>query len=126
MRAYGLPAVIVDGNDVFAVDAAVSAAVDRARAGGGPELVECLTYRQGGHKRDDPATYRPREEVERWLRRDPVLRLRRALEAAGPGADADAADAAVAAEIDEAVAFAEARRRSPRECWHDHHHRGPA
>jgi pyruvate dehydrogenase E1 component alpha subunit len=108
MRAYALPAVVVDGNDVLAVEAAVSAAVDRARAGGGPELIECLTYRQRGHKRDDPATYRPREEVDRWLARDPVLRMRRALEAAGLTAEADGADAAVALELDDAVAFAEA------------------
>jgi acetoin:2,6-dichlorophenolindophenol oxidoreductase subunit alpha len=108
MRAYGLPAEVVDGNDVIAVSRAVGAAVDRARAGGGPELVECLTYRQGGHKRDDPAAYRPREEVELWLRRDPVLRMRQALEEAGLGQQAEDADRAVTATIDDAVAFAEA------------------
>lgn len=108
MAAYGLPAIVVDGNDVLAVDAAVSAAVDRVRAGGGPELIECLTYRQGGHKRDDPATYRPRDEVDRWLARDPVLRLRRALDTAGLATQADTADEAVRLELEEAVAFADA------------------
>lgn len=108
VRAYGMPATVVDGNDVVAVTAAVTAAVGRVRTGGGPELVECLTYRQGGHKRDDPATYRPREEVERWLRRDPVLRMRAALDEAGLATDADGAEAAVEAELAEAVAFAEA------------------
>ena len=87
---------------------AVRDAVERARAGGGPALVECLTYRQGGHKRDDPATYRPRDEVELWLSRDPIRRLRRALDAAGLEAEADAAEAAGVAEIDDAVEFAEA------------------
>jgi pyruvate dehydrogenase E1 component alpha subunit len=108
MRAYDLPAVTVDGNDVLAVSRAVEAAVGRVRASGGPELVECLTYRQGGHKRDDPATYRPRDEVETWLRRDPVLRMRRALDDADLGEAADDADRAVAVELDDAVAFAEA------------------
>jgi pyruvate dehydrogenase E1 component alpha subunit len=108
MRAYGMPAVVVDGNDVMAVTVAVTAAVERVRAGGGPEMVECLTYRQGGHKRDDPATYRPRAEVEAWLRRDPLTRMRAALEHAGLGATADEADASVAAELEDAIAFAEA------------------
>jgi acetoin:2,6-dichlorophenolindophenol oxidoreductase subunit alpha len=107
VRAYGLPAEVVDGNDVVAVTVAVERAVTRARDGGGPSLVECLTYRQGGHKRDDPGTYRPREEVERWLRRDPVQRMRAALEAAGLGAETDVADQAAVAAIDDAVAFAE-------------------
>jgi len=107
MLAYDLPAVIVDGNDVLAVSLAVEQAVDRARDGGGPTLVECLTYRQGGHKRDDPAAYRPRDEVEQWLRRDPVKRMRAALDDAGLGAEADSADAAARATIDDAVTFAE-------------------
>jgi pyruvate dehydrogenase E1 component alpha subunit len=107
MRAYDLPAEVVDGNNVVAVTLAVGRAVERARAGGGPSMVECLTYRQGGHKRDDPGTYRPREEVEMWLRRDPVQRMRAALEAAGLEGRAAAADAEAVAVIDDAVAFAE-------------------
>ena len=108
MVAYGLRTQTVDGNNVLAVVDAVAAAVQLARDGEGPTLVECLTYRQGGHKRDDPATYRPREEVERWMARDPLIRLRRALEIAGRAAEADAAAARSIALIDEAVAFAEA------------------
>jgi TPP-dependent pyruvate/acetoin dehydrogenase alpha subunit len=108
VKAYGIDACVVDGNDVVAVTVAVGAAVERVRAGGGPELVECLTYRQGGHKRDDPAAYRPRDEVERWLRRDPVVRMRGALDAAGLGDRAVQADLDVAATLDDAVAFAEA------------------
>lgn len=107
VRAYDLPAEVVDGNDVVSVTLAVERAVGMARDGAGPSLVECLTYRQGGHKRDDPATYRPREEVEMWLQRDPVVRMREALEAADLTARADAADQAAVASIDDAVTFAE-------------------
>ena len=107
VKAYDIPAEVVDGNDVVAVALATERAVAKAREGGGPSLVECLTYRQGGHKRDDPATYRPREEVEMWLRRDPVQRMRTALIAAGLTAEADAADQAAVEAIDDAVAFAE-------------------
>lgn len=74
--AYGIPGVRVDGNDVLAVYTAANEAVQRARARGGPTFIECLTYRQGGHKRDDAATYRPKEEVEHWLELDPLPRMR--------------------------------------------------
>ncbi len=106
MVVYGIPAQTVDGNDVTAVYAAVAGAVANARAGGGPAFIECLTYRQGGHKRDDPATYRPREEVERWLARDPIVRMRAPLVAAGAEAGVVDAEASAAAEIDDAVQFA--------------------
>ena len=106
VRAYDLPGVTVDGNDVTAVHLAVAQAVERARNGEGPFLVECLTYRQGGHKRDDPATYRPKEEVATWMARDPLLRMQRALELAGVGEQAQAARAGAVAAIDDAVAFA--------------------
>jgi TPP-dependent pyruvate/acetoin dehydrogenase alpha subunit len=105
--AYGMAGVTVDGNNVVAVYQAVVEAVERARAGGGPTLVECLTYRQGGHKRDDPATYRPKEEVATWLARDPLHRLRRALEGAGLGSAVEAAHATAQSTIDDAVEFAE-------------------
>lgn len=107
VRAYALPAEVVDGNDVVAVTVAVQSAVARARTGQGPSLVECLTYRQGGHKRDDPATYRPKAEVEMWLRRDPVHRMRAALVTANLEQQADAADADAVRTIDDAVTFAE-------------------
>lgn len=107
MSAYGMPAVTVDGNDVVAVHRAVEEAVRLARSGGGPTLVECLTYRQGGHKRDDPGTYRPAEEVAMWLNRDPIKRLRSALDAAGLAAQAAARELSAVAAVDDAVAFAE-------------------
>jgi acetoin:2,6-dichlorophenolindophenol oxidoreductase subunit alpha len=71
--AFGVPALVVDGNDVVAVHAAAEEAVGRARAGEGPSLLECQTYRHYGHSKSDPATYRPQEEVERWLERDPLV-----------------------------------------------------
>jgi TPP-dependent pyruvate/acetoin dehydrogenase alpha subunit len=73
--AYGLPAEVIDGNDVVAVWEATSRAVDRARAGNGPTIIEALTYRQYGHSRADPAKYRPQEEVDEWLKRDPLTLL---------------------------------------------------
>ncbi len=75
--AYGMPARRVDGNDVEAVYFAALEAVERARGGGGPGFIECLTYRQSGHSRTDPGTYRPEAEVEEWLRRDPLLLCRK-------------------------------------------------
>jgi acetoin:2,6-dichlorophenolindophenol oxidoreductase subunit alpha len=70
--AYEMPARRVDGNDLWAVREAALEAVHRARAGGGPTLLECQTYRHHGHSKSDPARYRPREEVEHWLARDPL------------------------------------------------------
>jgi TPP-dependent pyruvate/acetoin dehydrogenase alpha subunit len=72
---YGIPSVEVDGNDVLAVREAAREAISRARAGDGPTLMECLTYRHKGHSRVDPGRYRPKEEVEAWLARDPLPRL---------------------------------------------------
>lgn len=70
--AYEMPARQVDGNDLWAVREAALEAVHRARAGGGPTLLECQTYRHHGHSKSDPARYRPREEVAQWLARDPL------------------------------------------------------
>jgi acetoin:2,6-dichlorophenolindophenol oxidoreductase subunit alpha len=70
--AYGVPAQTVDGNDLWAVREAALEAVARARSGEGPTLLECQTYRHHGHSKADPAKYRPAEEVERWLARDPL------------------------------------------------------
>jgi len=69
----GVPAELVDGNDVLAVRDAVARAVERARSGGGPSLLEAATYRHYGHSRTDPGTYRPEEEVRAWMARDPLL-----------------------------------------------------
>jgi acetoin:2,6-dichlorophenolindophenol oxidoreductase subunit alpha len=78
--AYGFPGQEVDGNDVLAVRVAAREAVTRARGGEGPTLIECQTYRHKGHSRhDDPRRYRPEEEVEAWLARDPLRHLARHL-----------------------------------------------
>ncbi len=112
-QAYGLPGVCVDGNDVLAVSAAAQEAVTRARAGGGPTLIECRTYRTRSHAegmRD--AGYRTREEVESWKTRDPLTRLREQLVAQDPAVAAELAslEAEITAECEEAVEFA---RNSP-------------
>jgi len=72
--AYGIPGVQVDGNDVWAVFETVRVAVDRARRGEGPTLVECLTYRWGGHMEGETADYRLAEEISAWKQRDPNVR----------------------------------------------------
>lgn len=83
-RAYGMDGVRIDGNDLLAVYAATKAAVGKARAGGGPTLIEGVTYRMGPHSSsDDPTRYRPKEEVEAWGRRDPIDRMRKYLELKG-------------------------------------------
>jgi acetoin:2,6-dichlorophenolindophenol oxidoreductase subunit alpha len=73
--AYAMPGAVVDGNDVLAVREAAREAVARARAGNGPTLLECRTYRHKGHSKVDPGTYRPKDEVEAWVARDPIPRL---------------------------------------------------
>jgi pyruvate dehydrogenase E1 component alpha subunit len=83
-EAYGMPGVRVDGNDVLACYVATKAAVDRARRGGGPTFLECLTYRLGGHSSsDDPTQYRDESEARAWEARDPLLRHRACLLARG-------------------------------------------
>jgi pyruvate dehydrogenase E1 component alpha subunit len=74
--AYRMPGSTVFGNDPLIVYDEMREAVERARRGEGPTLLECLTYRRGGHKRDDPATYRDENEVEAWLSCDPISRFR--------------------------------------------------
>jgi acetoin:2,6-dichlorophenolindophenol oxidoreductase subunit alpha len=107
--AYGMPAAVVDGNDLWAVRAAAGEAVDRARAGGGPTLLECRTYRHYGHSKADPAKYRPKAEVEHWLARDPLPRARERLLAEGAEEDQIAAvERRIAEQIDNAVAAAKA------------------
>lgn len=99
--AYGLDGIVVDGNDIVAVRDAVAAAADRARSGGGPAIIEAETYRHGGHSRADPAKYRPQEEVDAWLARDPLAAAERTLLAAG--VDTAAARAEVDASLNAAV-----------------------
>ncbi|MFI1393705.1 thiamine pyrophosphate-dependent dehydrogenase E1 component subunit alpha [Streptomyces sp. NPDC020681] len=102
--AYGIPGEVVDGNDVLLVRDAVALLAERARSGAGPSLLEAQTYRHFGHSRADPATYRPAEEVERWLKHDPLGLARDRLAALGVStADADARAAqVVAAAVDAA------------------------
>ena len=102
--AYGLPAEIIDGNDVVKVHGTMKVAVERARAGDGPTVVEALTYRHYGHSRADPAKYRPADEVEHWMQRDPLLVARERLTSLGVDpADIDAADARVGQVVEAAV-----------------------
>ena len=82
-KPFRMPGVVVDGNDVERVYAAAREAVDRARRGGGPSLLECKTYRHRGHSRTDPGKYRPDDEVKAWLARDPLLITAARLRAAG-------------------------------------------
>lgn len=108
--AYGIPGIQVDGNDLLAVYAAAREAVERARAGGGATLIECVTYRMAVHTTaDDPKRYRTDAEVEEWRRRDPIARFQGYLAAKGLlNADGvKAEEEAVADEIQAAVARAE-------------------
>ncbi len=110
--AYGLPAEVLDGNDVVAVAEAVSRAAARARAGDGPTVLEARTYRHFGHSRTDPAKYRPAEEVEQWLQRDPLELARQRL-AALSVADASVSAAAERAAALVALAVEEAKEAPP-------------
>ena len=77
--AYGLPSIVVDGNDADIMYETAVAAITKAREGGGPSLIEARTYRHSGHSRADPAKYRPAGELEEWLKRDPVPTYRERL-----------------------------------------------
>jgi 2-oxoisovalerate dehydrogenase E1 component len=108
--AYGLPGIDVDGNDVSAVHAAAGAAIRRARAGNGPTLLECKTYRTRPHAEGmGDFTYRSREEVEDWKQRDPLVRLRQTLliEALANEAELAAVEDEMRAVVEEALRFAE-------------------
>lgn len=106
--AYGIPGVIVDGNDVLVVYEAARTAVERARAGKGPTLIECKTYRHKGHSRVDSAKYRPKEEVEEWLGKDPLKRFRQAMLGNGilTQTELEHVETEVADEVADAVKFA--------------------
>jgi pyruvate dehydrogenase E1 component alpha subunit len=87
--AYGFPGILVDGNDAFAVYAVMREAVERARCGQGPTLIEAYTYRMGAHTTaDDPSKYRDDAELQEWKGRDPLLRLQRYLQHAGQWSEA--------------------------------------
>jgi pyruvate dehydrogenase E1 component alpha subunit len=118
-RGYGVPATVADGMDVLAVEEAVREAVDAVRGGGGPRLVELKTYRFRAHSMSDPDLYRTKEEVEQWRStRDPIE-----LFVAAHDVDAETIariEAEVAAELEEAVAFAEAAPWEPLETLEEH------
>ena len=82
-ESYAMPNVKVDGMDIYAVQKTMQLAVDRARSGGGPTLVEAKTYRFSGHSRADQALYRPEGELEKWQKRDPILVTEQSLIAKG-------------------------------------------
>jgi pyruvate dehydrogenase E1 component alpha subunit len=107
--AYAMPGASVDGNDLAAVAAASRDAVTRAREGGGPSLLECVTYRIRGHSKSDRNLYRSKEEIERWRAADPIVRLGAELVEAGLFTRSALADIekTAQAEIDAALAFAQ-------------------
>ena len=107
--AYGIPGETVDGNDVLAVYEAARRAVDRARAGEGPTLVESVTYRMKGHAEHDAQAYVPKEELEDWRAKDPIERYSRVLVESGSASvnELAAIDQAISEEIDREVEFAE-------------------
>jgi len=122
-RAYGMPGVRVDGNDLLAVHAATEAAAERARSGGGPTFLELVTYRMLGHSSsDDPTRYRDPEEVKEWERKDPLVRFRRHLETLRlwDGKREEAASAEIDGAISRAVQEAEAAPMPPLESLVEH------
>jgi len=114
-QSYRIPSQSLDGMDVVAVDAAVNRAVAAIRDGSGPQFLECKTYRFRAHSMFDPQLYRSKEEVEEWKKRDPIPRLADWMRQAGMLHDSDLQkiEAEVKAEIDDAVAFAEAGSWEP-------------
>ncbi len=107
--AHGIPAEVIDGNDVVVVHDAMARAVARARAGDGPTVIEAETYRHFGHSRTDPAKYRPQDEVDAWMARDPLILARERLTADGvDAADLDEIVARAQRLVDDAIAAADA------------------
>src|ERR1700758_4214851 len=102
--AYGLPRIVVDGNDADVVYRTALSAYDKARAGDGPSLIECMTYRYSGHSRADPARYRPEGELEKWKERDPIKVYRERLKQFGVAEDIiDAIETYARRRVDEAT-----------------------
>ena len=112
--AYGLERILIDGNDADVVYRAAQAAIAKARDGGGPSLIECLTYRHSGHSRADPAKYRPPGELEDWLTRDPITIYRKRLAEFGiPEETVKAIDAESKRKVEEATAACKASPPAP-------------
>jgi len=108
-RSYGIEAWPVDGMNVVDVEAAASRACESIRSGAGPQFLECNTYRFRGHSMFDSQLYRDKEEIERWQKRGPIVRLQEWMQANRMLHEADlpGIESIVAAEVEEAVAFAE-------------------
>jgi len=106
--AYGISGCVVDGMDVLAVYHAASEAVEKARRGGGPTLLECKTYRYSGHSRGDPGGYRSRDELEQWRQRDPIPQMRTLLtkEFGMAEADVKSIEQACQSEVKDSIEFA--------------------
>ena len=112
--AYGLPKIVIDGNDADVVYREAIKAFDKARSGGGPSLIECLTYRHSGHSRADPAKYRPEGELERWKERDPIKIYKERLKQFGIGdAQIDKVVSDVKAVVDDATEKCKAAPNPP-------------
>jgi len=109
--SYGLDSIVIDGNDPDHVYLTATQALGKARTGGGPSLIEAVTYRSGGHSRADPGKYRPESEVEAWGARDPIpVYHDRLLSLGTPEARLSDIEREVASAIDEATEFAKAGR----------------
>jgi len=121
-KAYGFPGVTIDGNDVVLVHKTAAEAVKRARAGEGPTLIECKTYRYYGHSEIDPADYRLAEEIEQWKKKDTILRAEKLLTDLGllTGKKKEAMADEINSEIDEAVKACEKEKYvEPEEAYND-------
>ena len=121
-KSYGVPGIIVDGNDVIAVYQTVGEAAKRARSGGGPTLVECKTYRRGGHSRGDANRYRNKEEEKEWLTKDPIVIVQNKLKKLGVLTDSiiEKINKEVQEEIEKAKEFAEnSPFPKPEDCLND-------
>ncbi|HZO36085.1 MAG TPA: thiamine pyrophosphate-dependent dehydrogenase E1 component subunit alpha [Solirubrobacteraceae bacterium] len=102
-ETYGIPTVTIDGNDAFAVREAVAVAVERARSGGGPTFIECLTQRLRGHYEGDPGKYRELSQLEEWKKKDPIQRFMVALAERGVEFDADKVEQAARDRVEVAI-----------------------
>ena len=115
--AYGIPGIQVDGNDVFAVNTVARTAIDRARSGKGPTLIEAETYRFKGHTVHDMAPYRAKKELEAWLKKDPIERFKGLMKSKKllTMKEMTEIDEAVAREVENSLEFAEASPYPPLE-----------
>ena len=120
-QSYNMPGVVVDGQDVETVYAAAKEAVDRARSGGGPTLLEFKTYRYRGHSRTDTGPYRPEGELERWLERDPINILKDKMISDGPldGTEFDEMNQATERLVHTAIEWAKEEPFPPLEALYD-------